>query len=49
MIYPTFLLLAGVALVIGLGIYLRLSVGAEAGMISNAVEADETHSPPAER
>jgi hypothetical protein len=42
MIYPTFLLLAGVALVIGLGIYLRLSVGAEAGMMRNAVEVDET-------
>lgn len=42
MIYPTFLLFGGVALVVGLGIYQRLSAGVEKDVGSDDEEHEET-------
>lgn len=41
MIYPTFLLLAGVALIVGLGIYQRLSASVERDLPEESHEAED--------
>ena len=41
MVYPTFLLLAGVALIVGLGVYQRLSASVERDLPEESLEAED--------